>query len=64
MAGSRLGILLEKQKELDLVASLREAGFLPAIPSDSTESNVVASVPAEAEQVVEVKKPSRFGSNS
>jgi hypothetical protein len=59
MAGSRLGILLEKQKDLDLVASLREAGFLPAIEG---ESSIVSSGPAEAEvagTVVETKR--RFG---
>lgn len=57
LAGSRLGILLESQKEMDLVASLREAGFLPAIQAD--EVDVVESVTAAA---VPTKPTGRFGS--
>lgn len=52
LAGSRLGIELEKSAELDLVGALRNAGFLPPLAG------------AIAEPAVAVEKPafgSRFG---
>lgn len=54
MTGSRLGILLEKQSEVDLVAALREAGFLP--PRDATESSELKAEVSESKPTVK-----RFG---
>lgn len=46
LTGSRLGLLLEKQKELDLVAAMRDAGFLPATSKESPTEKVEEAAPA------------------
>lgn len=52
MAGSRLGMVLDKQKELNIVEALRETGFL------TPTSDTVANAPTTAAVKEEPAKPS------